>query len=139
MSILRYIEIPCTFKTRASIHGCMSTETTTPIIYHRPTPILYHLTHLPHPIPPTHLYPKTTTHPHPIPPTLYYPLTPPPLYHPPTYPHPIPPTYPYPIEPTYPHLPLLYLGYGLVGGSKNWCKANISPKLNYRHLVHSRQ
>ena len=28
---------------------------------------------------------------------------------------------------------------GVGRGSKIWCKANISPKLNYRHLVHSRQ
>ena len=101
------------FLTRASIHGCMSTETT------------------PYPFPPTYPYPITSTHPtlyhphpHPKPPTHPYPITT-------THPYPIPPTYPYPMPPTHPYPNMLGVGRG----SKIWCKANISPKLNYRHLV----
>ena len=90
---------------RASIHGCMSTETTTPTKYHLPTPP--NTTHPP--LPPSYI----TTHPtiyHPTTPTLYQPpphpipLTYPTLYHPPTCPYPIPPTQTYPIKPTHPHL-----------------------------------
>ena len=82
------ITILCCYQlTRASIHGCMATETTTPIVNHPPTP---------HPILPTHPYPIPPTYPHPIQPTyppLPYTTHPNPIL--PTYPHPIPPTYPY--------------------------------------------
>ena len=78
-------------------------------------------THLPHPIPHTHPYPIPPTQLHHITPTQLHPITP-------TYPYPITPTYPDPIPPTHPTL----YRVGWAGGSKIWCKANISPKLNYR-------
>ena len=64
-------------ETRAFIHGCMSTETTTPTIYHPPTPTPYH------PPNPTLYHPSTSTLYHSTNPTLYQPPTPT-LYHPPT-------------------------------------------------------
>ena len=77
------ITILCCYQlTRASIHGCMPTETTTPIVNHPPTH--------PHPILPTHPYPIPPTYPHPIQthpptPTLYHPSQPYTTHLPPPY------------------------------------------------------
>ena len=119
-----------------------------------------HRDYYPYPFPSTYSYPIKQIHPYPTTPTHPYPT-------PPTYPYPIPPMHPYPIPPTYPyqyspthadplpltypypiththtpyttHLPPILNMVGVGRGSKIWCKANISPELNYRHLVHSRQ
>ena len=92
---------------------------THPTLYHPLTPILYHPPNLTlyHPPTPILYHPPTPILHHPPTSTLYHPHTPT-LYHPPT--------------------PTLYR-VGVGRGSQIWCKANISSKPNYRHLVHLRQ
>ena len=95
---------------------------------------------LPLPMTPTHPpLSYITTYPHTIPPT-HSPL--PYATHPPTPPYTthLPPPYTtHPLLPYTTHLPPTLYRVGVGRGSKIWYKANIFPKLNYRHLVHSRQ